>query len=149
MHSNISHRKQSGSLERAAIVIRATLLVVVSCALSQCSSSGPAEVVVSVKDQKLGCYHEGKLTKEFKISTSKFGIGDQPGSCRTPLGTILATEDIQHVSRPTAFFRVHSDARMEEALGLYEPWDLYGRRSVLWTPEGVVLADVVEILPPA
>ena len=68
--------------------------------------------------------------------------------CRTPLGTILATEDIQHVSRPTAFFRVHSDARMEEALGLYEPWDLYGRRSALWTPEGVVLADVVEILPP-
>lgn len=65
---------------------RAAVIAVASCLLCQCSSPGPAEVVVSVKDQKLGYYKQGKLTKEFKISTSKFGIGDQPGSCRTPLG---------------------------------------------------------------
>ncbi|MDI1314450.1 L,D-transpeptidase family protein [Prosthecobacter sp.] len=55
-------------------------------ALSQCTSTPKGDVVVSVKDQKLGIYTEGKLTKEYVISTSKFGLGDQKGSNRTPLG---------------------------------------------------------------
>lgn len=54
--------------------------------LSQCTSPPKGDVVVSVKDQKLGIYSEGKLTKEYVISTSKFGLGDQKGSNRTPLG---------------------------------------------------------------
>lgn len=54
--------------------------------LSQCTSTPKGDVVVSVKDQKLGIYSEGKLTKQYVISTSKFGIGDQKGSNRTPLG---------------------------------------------------------------
>ena len=108
MRSNASHTKLSGSQDRAAIVIRAALLVVMSCALSQCSSSGPAEVVVSVKDQKLGCYHEGKLTKEFKISTSKFGIGDKPGSCCTPLGKAEVIAKIGHGLPPGAVLKSRS-----------------------------------------
>lgn len=55
-------------------------------ALTQCTSTPKGDVVVSVKDQKLGIYSEGKLTKEYVISTSKFGLGDQKGSNRTPLG---------------------------------------------------------------
>jgi len=55
-------------------------------ALSQCTTTPKGDVVVSVKDQKLGIYSEGKLTKEYVISTSKFGLGDQKGSNRTPLG---------------------------------------------------------------
>jgi L,D-transpeptidase-like protein len=54
--------------------------------LSQCTSTPKGDVVVSVKDQKLGIYTEGKLTKQYVISTSKFGLGDQKGSNRTPLG---------------------------------------------------------------
>jgi lipoprotein-anchoring transpeptidase ErfK/SrfK len=54
--------------------------------LSQCTTTPKGDVVVSVKDQKLGIYTEGKLTKEYVISTSKFGLGDQKGSNRTPLG---------------------------------------------------------------
>jgi|JI6StandDraft_1071083.scaffolds.fasta_scaffold01395_18 hypothetical protein len=55
--------------------------------LTACSSSTPkSEIIVSVKDQKLGLYDAGVLRKEFVISTSKFGIGDQPNSYRTPLG---------------------------------------------------------------
>ncbi|OYW74967.1 MAG: hypothetical protein B7Z37_15550 [Verrucomicrobia bacterium 12-59-8] len=55
-------------------------------ALSQCTTPPKGDVVVSVKDQKLGIYSEGKLTKQYVISTSKFGLGDQTGSNRTPLG---------------------------------------------------------------
>jgi len=55
--------------------------------LSQCTTpTTKGDVVVSVKDQKLGIYSQGKLTKEYVISTSKFGLGDQKGSNRTPLG---------------------------------------------------------------
>lgn len=60
--------------------------VLLAGALSQCTSPPKGDVVVSVKDQKLGIYNEGKLTKQYVISTSKFGLGDQKGSNRTPLG---------------------------------------------------------------
>lgn len=60
--------------------------VLLAGALTQCTSTPKGDVVVSVKDQKLGIYSEGKLTKQYVISTSKFGLGDQKGSNRTPLG---------------------------------------------------------------
>jgi hypothetical protein len=67
---------------------------------------------------------------------------------RSPLGTVLATYQVEHVSRPQAFLRVASDTFIGEALGLSGPHVLYGRRNVLLTPENEVLADIVEILPP-
>ena len=61
--------------------------ILMAGALSQCTTPPTkGDVVVSVKDQKLGIYSQGKLTKEYIISTSKFGLGDQKGSNRTPLG---------------------------------------------------------------
>lgn len=44
-------------------------------------------VVVSVRDQKLAVLRQGEIVKTYRVSTSKFGLGDQKGSCRTPLGT--------------------------------------------------------------
>lgn len=61
-------------------------LALVAVLITSCGSAPKSEVVVSVKDQKLGLYDAGVLKKEFPISTSKFGIGDQPNSYRTPLG---------------------------------------------------------------
>ncbi|GEP45642.1 L,D-transpeptidase family protein [Brevifollis gellanilyticus] len=52
--------------------------------------------MVSVKDQKLGLYSQGELKKQFTISTSKFGIGDQPNSYRTPLGKHEVIAKIGH-----------------------------------------------------
>jgi hypothetical protein len=67
---------------------------------------------------------------------------------RCPLGTILATYCIEHVSRPQAFLRVTSDTRIEEALCLSGQRLLYGRRNVLLTLQNDILADIVELLPP-
>ena len=65
--------------------------------LAACSTIGPkSEIVVSVKDQKLGLYQDGELKKTYTISTSKFGIGDQPGSYRTPLGRHEVIAKIGH-----------------------------------------------------
>lgn len=43
--------------------------------------------VVSVRDQKMAIMRDGQVVKTYPISTSKFGLGDKRGSCRTPLGT--------------------------------------------------------------
>ena len=85
MHSETPISKPSGSQCQFRFLTRLAVCLVITTTLCQCSSQR-ADVIVSVKDQKLGYYQQGKLTKEFKISTSKFGVGDEPGSCRTPLG---------------------------------------------------------------
>jgi len=68
---------------------------------------------------------------------------------RLPLGTILETQSIKHLSRPDAFFEVEADAQICEALGITGPVKLYGRRNVLGNATGRKLAQVLEILPPA
>jgi chorismate-pyruvate lyase len=67
--------------------------------------------------------------------------------CHTPLGTILADYRIAHSSRPDAFIRVTSDPLIKGAVNQTGLDPLYGRRNALSTPDGRVLADVVEILP--
>lgn len=85
MHSEPPTSRPSDGERRCRLLARTAALAGIAAILCQCSSQR-ADVVVSVKDQKLGYYQQGKLTKEFKVSTSKFGVGDEPGSCRTPLG---------------------------------------------------------------
>ena len=45
-------------------------------------------VVVSVPDQKLAVIDKGVAVAQFPVSTSKFGVGDKPGSYATPLGLL-------------------------------------------------------------
>jgi hypothetical protein len=66
-----------------------------------------------------------------------------------PLGNILQSEAIPHLSWPQAFFSVQSDARMKTVLNLREPARLYGRRNVLVDISRRLLAEVIEVLAPA
>jgi lipoprotein-anchoring transpeptidase ErfK/SrfK len=43
-------------------------------------------ILVSVADQSLALYHKERLLARYPISTSRFGLGDRPGSRATPLG---------------------------------------------------------------
>ncbi|WAC19786.1 L,D-transpeptidase [Luteolibacter sp. SL250] len=52
------------------------------------------KMIVSVRDQKLLLVRDGKPVKSYRISTSKFGIGDKPGSNCTPLGTMRIAKKI-------------------------------------------------------
>jgi L,D-transpeptidase catalytic domain len=45
-------------------------------------------VVVSVPDQKLALIDKGVSIAQFPVSTSKFGLGDSPGSYATPIGLL-------------------------------------------------------------
>ena len=46
------------------------------------------EVVVSVAEQRLVLIEDGVIIKKFRISTSKFGLGDGLNSYKTPLGRL-------------------------------------------------------------
>lgn len=43
-------------------------------------------IFVSIKDQKLYVFYKKKVLKEFDISSSKYGVGNESGSQKTPLG---------------------------------------------------------------
>ncbi len=51
-------------------------------------------ILVSVADQELMLVQQGAATKRYKISTSRFGVGDAYNSYRTPLGTMEVAQKI-------------------------------------------------------
>ncbi len=66
-----------------------------------------------------------------------------------PLGRILQDHRVEYKSRPLDFFQVEAGAEMKDALSLAGSPTLYGRRNRLLTPANGLLAEVIEILPPA
>tara|TARA_B110000438_G_scaffold283544_1_gene311661 strand:- start:459 stop:1091 length:633 start_codon:yes stop_codon:yes gene_type:complete len=52
------------------------------------------QMVVSVRDQKMLLIKEGQAVKTYPVSTSKFGLGSQRGSYRTPLGNHVIAKKI-------------------------------------------------------
>ncbi len=66
-----------------------------------------------------------------------------------PLGGLLSEYQFDYLSQPRAFFRLPADAFIADLLSEPEGTTLWGRCNALSTPDGVVFADIVEILPPA
>jgi lipoprotein-anchoring transpeptidase ErfK/SrfK len=52
------------------------------------------KMIVSVNDQKMLLVRDGTPVKTYRISTSKFGVGDTPNSNRTPLGRLQVAKKI-------------------------------------------------------
>jgi hypothetical protein len=95
-----------------------------------------------------------RRTVEFgaiEILLELFPIGAQREIFRAemPLGAILKSFGIQYKSKPRAFFEIESDDVMNAALKLSRAPTLYGRCNEITNTEGQVLAEIVEILPPA
>jgi L,D-transpeptidase catalytic domain len=51
-------------------------------------------VFVSVADQAMDVYAKNRLIGHYLVSTSKFGMGDSPGTYRTPLGRLEVAKKI-------------------------------------------------------
>ncbi len=69
--------------------------------LSSCGSNSISQgqdtrnkMIVSVRDQKMLLVRDGTPVKAYKISTSKFGVGDGPGTNCTPLGRLQVAKKI-------------------------------------------------------
>lgn len=63
-------------------------LVLAAAILCASPVTAAPSVVVSVPDQTLAVVDRGVVTARFPVSTSKFGLGDNPNSYATPLGTM-------------------------------------------------------------
>jgi lipoprotein-anchoring transpeptidase ErfK/SrfK len=73
----------------------AFLVLTLALIFSSCSTRDTDHrIVVSVADQSLELYHKNKLMGRYPVSTSKFGLGDRPGSQATPLGRMEVAKKI-------------------------------------------------------
>src|SRR5881227_1594902 len=62
-------------------------------------------IVISTRDQKLALLDRGTLLATYPVSTSKFGLGDRPGSRFTPLGQLQIAKKIGDNAPPGAVFK--------------------------------------------
>jgi len=69
------------------------LLFLVAATSAHAINFGP-EIVISVRDQQLAILEGGSATGTFTVSTSRFGIGDEPNSYKTPLGVLWVYDKI-------------------------------------------------------
>lgn len=77
----------------------------VSCACSKKPSTASHEILISVKDQKLALMEQGRPVAVYPVSTSKFCLGDTPGSYGTPLGRLKVAQKIGNGAPMGAVFK--------------------------------------------
>jgi lipoprotein-anchoring transpeptidase ErfK/SrfK len=61
---------------------------------SPARATAQPSIVVSVPDQTLALVEGGVIKERFRVSTSKFGLGDKPNSYATPLGSLEVASKI-------------------------------------------------------
>jgi lipoprotein-anchoring transpeptidase ErfK/SrfK len=93
-------RKKMDILTRSAFVATITLII------SSCVAPDTQHhIVISTREQKLALLDRSKLMAIYPVSTSKFGLGDWPGSSCTPLGKLEIAEKIGGNAPPGAVFK--------------------------------------------
>src|SRR5437764_12297654 len=67
--------------------------------------SARTKIDVSVRDQRLTLTRDGEELRSYPISTSRFGIGTEEDSLKTPLGRFRIVEKIGHGTAPGTIFK--------------------------------------------
>jgi len=88
-----------------AAAITAALILVGATSCGVVGKDDRNKMVISVRDQRMLLVRDGKPVKSYKISTSKFGVGDRPRSNCTPLGRMEVVRKIGDGQRPGAVFK--------------------------------------------
>lgn len=65
----------------------------------------PCEIRVNVARQTLHLLRNGEPVKSWPVSTSRFGLGTEPGSFKTPLGRFRIAQKIGDGAEPWSVFR--------------------------------------------
>ena len=88
------------------IFSRAILLGTIATIVSSCAAPDTRHhIIVSTSEQKLALLDRGNLMGVYPVSTSKFGLGDWPGSSFTPLGELEIAKKIGDYAPPGAVFK--------------------------------------------
>jgi len=86
--------------------IRAFLWLAVSIVLASCATRDKQHhVVISAFEEKLAVLERGNLIAIYPVSTSKFCLGDRPGSYGTPLGELEIAQKIGDGAVPGTVFK--------------------------------------------
>jgi hypothetical protein len=75
-------------------LLRGAAASALAIALGACAGDRAHVVRVSVPAQSMSVFEHGRLIARYPVSTSKFGVGDAPGSNCTPLGTMAVARKI-------------------------------------------------------
>jgi lipoprotein-anchoring transpeptidase ErfK/SrfK len=81
------------------------VVVFVSLLLTSCVTDEHHLVEISVPEQRMAVYRDGVRIREYPVSTSKFGLGDEKGSNQTPLGSFKVARKIGDDAPPGMVFK--------------------------------------------
>ena len=85
---------------------RVTFIGAIALIISSCAAPDTRHhIVISAREQKLAVLDRGNLMAIYPVSTSKFGLGDWPGSSCTPLGELEVAKKIGDHATPGAVFK--------------------------------------------
>jgi len=88
------------------IFTRVTFIGAIALIISSCAAPDTRHhIVISAREQKLAVLDRGNLMAIYPVSTSKFGLGDWPGSSCTPLGELEVAKKIGDHATPGAVFK--------------------------------------------
>jgi hypothetical protein len=93
--------------------------------MTGCAKDRKHVIAISVPEQRMALYREGIPIRYYPVSTSKFGLGDQSGSNRTPIGAFEIEKKIGDGAPLGAVFK---DRRMT---GEVLPPDAPGRDPIV------------------
>src|SRR5260370_5108962 len=88
------------------ILTRVTFVGAIALIISSCAAPDMQHhIVISTREQKLALVDRSKLMAIYPVSTSKFGLGDWPGSSCTPLGELEVAQKIGDHAPSGAVFK--------------------------------------------
>ena len=77
--------------------------------------SARTKIEISIRNQRLTLTSDGEVARSYPVSTSRFGIGTEEGSMKTPLGNFRIAEKIGHDAAPGTIFNISSVAALTAA----------------------------------
>jgi lipoprotein-anchoring transpeptidase ErfK/SrfK len=98
------------NLKTICSVLQASSLLLVSGMLLTSCGSAPtldtsSKMIISVKDQTMLLMKDGTPIKSYRVSTSKFGLGNTLNSNKTPLGTMEIAHKIGTGAKSGSVFK--------------------------------------------
>lgn len=84
--------------------------------------SAQKTIEISIRDQKLELIEEGQTVRSFPVSSSRFGLGSEEGSHKTPLGQFKVSDKIGHDMPAGTIFQSRVPLGPEDPLPETEDW---------------------------
>ena len=91
--------------------------------------SARTKIDIAIGDQRLTLTRDGEVLRSYPVSSSRFGIGTEEGSMKTPLGDFRIAEKIGHDAEPGTIFKARVALGPDDPLP--ETEDLITSR-ILW-----------------